>query len=91
MGPPTTSERSLAEEATLQAVGSRNAGMYGEITPFSLVQMFSALDFKPGLRFYDIGSGTGKLVALAALLGYHATGVEIVKDRYEACRKVLIM
>merc|ERR1719235_413425 len=51
--------------------------------------MFHTLGVKPGAKYVDIGSGTGKTPALAWLLGYDATGVELSKTRYNAACKAL--
>lgn len=62
------------------------AAVYGELQPMSFVQLLDSIDARPGQRYYDLGSGTGKNVIMAALLGFNATGVEIVRQRWqEAC------
>lgn len=40
-----------------------------------LIPAFRA-EIRPGQRFLDLGSGDGRVVFLAALLGAHATGIE---------------
>ena len=54
---------------------------YGEIHPNSTAAMLQCLGVKRGDRYYDLGSGTGKTVLAAALLGLNATGVEVVESR----------
>jgi len=73
-------QKALGESA--KSFGSEYALVYGEISPFSLVSMFCKVCATPGQRFYDLGSGTGKAVVLAKLLGLTATGIEIFEDRW---------
>lgn len=71
----------------VQAVGEdlRNA-MYGEVQPMSFVQMLDSINATPGMKYYDLGSGMGKTVIMASLLGFNATGVELVGQRWkESC------
>jgi len=65
-----------------------SAGIYGEIQPDRIMHMLRELGAKPGQRYYDLGSGAGKTVAVAARLsGMNATGIELSKDRHVAgCR-----
>eukprot|EP00929_Paragymnodinium_shiwhaense_P098278 TRINITY_DN59784_c0_g1_i1.p1 TRINITY_DN59784_c0_g1~~TRINITY_DN59784_c0_g1_i1.p1 ORF type:complete len:299 (+),score=61.59 TRINITY_DN59784_c0_g1_i1:129-1025(+) len=87
-------------EATNGGVGD-NTALYGELSPASLVCLlgrFAANSSSSPSRssgggcsekrpkFYDLGSGTGKLVHLATLLGWEAVGVELEPGRHrEAC------
>jgi len=67
--------------------GTTSMSMYGEVTPLSAGKMLRELGAMPGLRFYDVGSGGGKLVLLALLLGLRATGIELSSCRHRfACR-----
>ena len=44
------------------------------------------LGLQPPAVVYDLGSGTGKLVNAAALLGFSATGIELEPGRHlRAC------
>ena len=61
--------------------------LYGEIHPSSTAAMLRCLGLKPGARYYDLGSGTGKTVLVAALLGMNATGVEVVERRSLAAQE----
>jgi SAM-dependent methyltransferase len=63
-----------------------NGATYGEVHPTSFVQMLDSVNATPGMRYYDLGSGMGKTVIMAALLGFNATGVELVDQRWkESC------
>eukprot|EP00420_Gonyaulax_spinifera_P037276 CAMPEP_0197876476 /NCGR_PEP_ID=MMETSP1439-20131203/5434_1 /TAXON_ID=66791 /ORGANISM="Gonyaulax spinifera, Strain CCMP409" /LENGTH=258 /DNA_ID=CAMNT_0043495759 /DNA_START=96 /DNA_END=872 /DNA_ORIENTATION=+ len=64
------------------------AGIYGEIKPEGIISMLRTVGAKPGMRFYDLGSGTGKFVAIARqVFGLHATGIELSNDRHHiACK-----
>lgn len=64
---------------------------YGEITPEAFYHLLKEADPKPGDVFYDLGSGTGKAVILAALTFplSRAVGIEIVDSLYDASISVL--
>lgn len=59
---------------------------YGEVTPDSMQMMIDSVQPQPGEVFYDLGSGTGKAVIFAAILGDFArcTGIELVEDLWQA-------
>lgn len=42
----------------------------------SMAQIFDIIKLKTGVQFYDLGSGDGRLVRVAARLGARATGIE---------------
>eukprot|EP00418_Pyrodinium_bahamense_P081134 CAMPEP_0179072868 /NCGR_PEP_ID=MMETSP0796-20121207/32277_1 /TAXON_ID=73915 /ORGANISM="Pyrodinium bahamense, Strain pbaha01" /LENGTH=230 /DNA_ID=CAMNT_0020770043 /DNA_START=14 /DNA_END=706 /DNA_ORIENTATION=+ len=63
--------------------------IYGELAPLGLAQILHEVGAQAGQRFCDLGSGTGKMVALAWLLGLDATGVEIVEERVQAANAAL--
>jgi SAM-dependent methyltransferase len=66
-------------------LGFANAGIYGEILPLGFAN-FLRQNAKRGQKFYDLGAGHGKTVALAYLMGLDATGIEIVSSRWQnAC------
>jgi len=65
-------------------VGEGSADAYGEICSSSVVKLLDLVGARPGQRFYDLGSGLGKVVVLAWLLGLNATGVELVHERWDA-------
>merc|ERR1719183_2374649 len=76
-------------------VASRNFGalaasIYGELLPTTVLKMLvEVAGLKPGQRYYDLGSGTGKTVTVAGLLGLKATGVELQQQRFDgACTAV---
>lgn len=70
----------------------RDADSYGEIFPQGTFDMLWTVGAKPGDRFYDLGAGTGKVVALAWMAGLRATGVELSQARWgESCKAVANM
>eukprot|EP00931_Biecheleriopsis_adriatica_P005506 TRINITY_DN107016_c0_g1_i1.p1 TRINITY_DN107016_c0_g1~~TRINITY_DN107016_c0_g1_i1.p1 ORF type:complete len:291 (+),score=52.31 TRINITY_DN107016_c0_g1_i1:84-956(+) len=68
---------------------SRGAETYGELDPVGFLDILWRVGAKPGSKFYDLGSGTGKLVAVAWMAGLHATGVELSEVRWEASQCAL--
>lgn len=61
-----------------------------EVKPDSMVQLLQYLKATPGQKFYDLGSGRGKNVAIASkLFGMNASGIELSKDRNEMGCKAL--
>lgn len=64
--------------------GHKNAATYGEIDPDSTKALLEKINAKPGERYYDLGAGDGKTVMVAWLMGLHATGVELVPNRFQA-------
>ena len=74
--------------------GQRRPSTYGEITTLGARQLFGAMgmmDFpreNPPIHFFDLGSGTGKLVGQVVLeLPSHsvkATGIELSPSRHES-------
>lgn len=75
-----------AKKEVKKAVGSEKPAVYGEIRSATALAMLEHLGARPGQRYYDLGSGTGKTVVLAWLLGLEATGVELVTNRWRtAC------
>jgi len=67
-----------------------DAGLYGEMLPSSVIGMLAGVNARPGMRYYDLGSGFGKTVVLAGLLGLQATGVELVDHRWDAACNALL-
>ncbi len=65
---------------------------YGEITYDGFLRMLALAKPKPKEVFYDLGSGTGKAVILASILGNFSklTGVEIIEDLWQESNNVLI-
>jgi len=62
-----------------------NSALYGELLPAAFIWMIRHLGFaETSTHFFDLGSGTGKLVNLAGLLGLRATGIELEPERYRA-------
>mmetsp|Transcript_19024 Transcript_19024/g.56773 ORF Transcript_19024/g.56773 Transcript_19024/m.56773 type:complete len:296 (+) Transcript_19024:26-913(+) len=63
----------------------REQWVYGEVTGnAALLTMLLAVPVRGGTRaeVCDVGSGTGRLVAFAALAGLRATGIELVPQRH---------
>mmetsp|Transcript_7466 Transcript_7466/g.23722 ORF Transcript_7466/g.23722 Transcript_7466/m.23722 type:complete len:300 (-) Transcript_7466:363-1262(-) len=76
--------QSFAEDGS-----SCGADTYGELKPEGFLDMLWRVGARPGDRFYDLGSGTGKLAALAWLAGLRSTGIELSSARWEvSCHAV---
>eukprot|EP00933_Yihiella_yeosuensis_P042454 TRINITY_DN37035_c0_g1_i1.p1 TRINITY_DN37035_c0_g1~~TRINITY_DN37035_c0_g1_i1.p1 ORF type:complete len:279 (+),score=51.87 TRINITY_DN37035_c0_g1_i1:60-896(+) len=67
-----------------QVNGHDNTALYGELAPAALIEVFRYLNLQRGQHFLDLGSGTGKLVNLAAMLGFKSTGVELEPERFQS-------
>lgn len=88
-----------AREQLIRAHGAEQLGFmvfnpahYGEISPLAFCQLLHGVGVRPRQRFYDLGSGNGKLVMLAWLLGLDAVGIEIVAERaHEASAKLELL
>lgn len=66
--------------------GFSNSALYGEINEQDFAELIFDLGLRPPAIIYDLGSGTGKLVNLAALIGFSATGIELEPGRHQrAC------
>lgn len=62
------------------------AKYYEDLPPEGLVDLLEKASFSVGERFYDLGAGPGKTIALAWMLGLNASGVELSEQRVEgAC------
>ncbi|CAE7938118.1 Slc22a18 [Symbiodinium necroappetens] len=71
--------------AVENANGFANSALYGEVNEQDFAELLKD-HLLPPARVYDLGSGTGKLVNLAAVLGFQATGVELEPGRHHrAC------
>lgn len=66
-----------------------HGGTYGEIRPRGILNMFRSAGAKPGDRFVDIGSGTGKINVLAWFSGLDSTGIEMSSTRCRAACEAL--
>ena len=64
-----------------------NVLLYGEISFLSFSDILSVVSPRPGEVFYDLGSGGGKAVFAAALLGNFSkvVGVELLPSLYQLC------
>ena len=65
--------------------------IYGEVLPEGFHQLLVQANVPAGGVFYDLGSGTGKAIVLAALLGSFSRliGAEFLSDLVETSRSVL--
>jgi SAM-dependent methyltransferase len=63
---------------------------YGEVIPDTFHKVLTAVKPKKGEVFYDLGSGTGKAVMMAALMFPFAktVGVEILKDLHGTAESI---
>lgn len=66
---------------------SHNAEIYGEMRPECFLELLWRAGAKVGDRFYDLGSGTGKLITIAHIVGLRAAGVELSRARCEVAWK----
>ncbi len=82
---------SISQQARKKLSFSDKAHTYGEVTPEGFSKMMADLDYKKDGVFYDLGSGTGKAVILAAMFGNFSKliGIEIIEDLYKAAKGVL--
>jgi len=66
--------------------GFSNSALYGEVSEQDFAELLYSLGLRPPAKVIDLGCGTGKLVNLAALLGFRAAGIELEPGRYQrAC------
>jgi SAM-dependent methyltransferase len=67
------------------------AHVYGELTTIGVRQLIRATGLAAGDRFFDLGSGTGRVVlqVAASLPGTRCVGIEVSGRRHEAARAVL--
>lgn len=63
---------------------------YGECTPEAVQHILEITQAKPGEVFYDLGSGTGKMVVFAAffLALKKSVGIELLPELHEAAQMV---
>lgn len=63
---------------------------YGECTPEAVAQMLSLTEAREGDVFYDLGSGTGKMVVYAAFLAplKKSVGIELLPELHTAAQMV---
>lgn len=63
---------------------------YGECTPAGVGAILAAVNPKPGEVFYDLGSGTGKMLIYAAFLHPFSkvVGVELLPELHEAAVEI---
>jgi SAM-dependent methyltransferase len=70
---------------------SKGSPTYGEIMPAATLHMLEYLDLGADDVFYDLGSGVGKVVMMAALATNvsRAVGIELSRSRVAKARRVL--
>lgn len=61
---------------------------YGECTPEAVEHILQVVDAQPGEVFYDLGSGTGKMVVYAAFFVplKKSVGIELLPELHEAAQ-----
>ena len=89
-GPPPAD---VLESPALQMKYLRTEGLEerGLFYPSSLDDILDGVTaaVRPGTRFLDLGSGDGRVVFLAAVLGAEATGIEYDRRLYDVARTAL--
>lgn len=60
---------------------------YGETPAGTTYQLLRFLNLAPGSRIVDLGSGRGLVVLVAGLLGYQASGIELIEVYVERARQ----
>lgn len=64
----------------------RRAGVYGEANHTAVVELLRTFQLPRGSKFYDLGSGSGKVAMTAWLMGFNVTAIEFSKSRFlHAC------
>ena len=77
---------SISKKGRLNEDLSSKSFVYGEVVLDQMMEILSRLELDPSESvFYDLGSGTGKAVILAAASGYFkkVVGIEFVKDLFD--------
>lgn len=85
----TEATQNRAHQEVYNASGDASESIYGEIQPTAVLEMMQITGVKEGQKYYDLGSGYGKTVVLAWLLGLNATGVELATERWESSCEAL--
>lgn len=82
---------SISMKARYKASNQNRTYIYGEVVPEGFYEMIKRISPKKGEIFYDLGSGTGKAVILAALFFQFSKciGIEILEDLYNTSKEVL--
>jgi hypothetical protein len=64
---------------------------YGELTPTGVSQLIAATRLSPNDRFFDLGSGVGKVVVQVAMQvpGARCTGIELDSERHRGAQRLL--
>ncbi len=70
---------------------SKGSPTYGELTPTGVLRLLEHLSLGPKDVFYDLGSGSGKVVIGAAIAtrARKCVGIELSKERFTHAQKVL--
>lgn len=80
----TDAEELHARKDVHNTTGDAAEGIYGEIQPDAVLEMFRMTGVKEGQKYYDLGSGYGKTVVLAYLMGLNGTGIELAEKRWQS-------
>ncbi len=62
--------------------------MYAPSELWKVGEIFQEIRLGPGKKFVDLGSGDGRVVVFAALIGAEATGFEIVPQYFESAVRI---
>lgn len=82
---------SVSSKARKSLPYASKAHTYGEVTPEGFYKILKDAETKNGGIFYDLGSGTGKAVMLAALFGNFSklVGIEVIKNLFQTSLNIL--
>jgi len=80
----TDAQEHHAQKEVHNVTGDAAEGIYGEIQPDAVLEMLRVTGVKEGQKYYDLGSGYGKTVVLAWLLGLNGTGIELAEKRWQS-------
>ena len=81
----------IPREEELIVVGTKGSPVYGELTPAATGHLLNYLELGETDVFYDLGSGSGKVVLQAALTtpARKCVGIELAETRVAQARRVL--
>ncbi len=81
----------ISSQARKNLPYASKAHTYGEVTVEGFHKILKEAKIKLGGKFYDLGSGTGKAVILAALFGTFSklVGIETLKDLHQTSVNIL--